>query len=220
MKQNTKNLKTLILAAAASLGVAATALAQDPLKAPPNPNAAAGLGLLGSTYAGLAWNYYQLKDGPPSVARGATGYFSQALADNLDLGVTYDWMRTRSAAFSTTEQKLGLSMTHYLKTDWGKPYLTAEVDHAWRNSGLGGKNGSWGLGAEAGVEFQASPMWFVTPFVGWDRETGFNRNDLRYGARTTVRFTRQWSVTATAQWLDVKRDVDRAGYSLGVNYHF
>ena len=67
MKQNTKNLKNLILAAAASLGLAASALAQDPLKAPANPGDPMQLSLLGSTYSGLAWNYYKLDDGPPSV---------------------------------------------------------------------------------------------------------------------------------------------------------
>lgn len=219
MNQKTKNLKTFILTAAATLGVAASAFAQDPMKSPPNPAAPTAQGLLGSTYAGLAWNYYKLNDGPPSVARGATAYFNQSLADNLDLGVGYDWMRTRAAGFSTTEQKLGLSMTSFVKTDWGKPFLTAGLDHAWRNSGLG-KHGSWGLGAETGVEFQATPVWSVAPFVGWDRETSFNRNDLRYGVRTNYRITKEWSVTAAAQWLDVKREVDRAAFSLGVNFHF
>jgi opacity protein-like surface antigen len=219
MNQKTNNLKNLILAAAVSLGFAASAFAQDPLKSPPNPNARTGEGLLGGTYTGIAWNYYKLNDGPPSVARGLSAYFNQALADNIDLGVNYDRLRARSAGFSTTEQKLGLSMTSFLKADWGKPFLTAGLDHAWRNSGLG-KHGSWGLGAETGVEFQANALWAVTPFVGWDRETSFNRNDLRYGVRSTVRLTRAWSVTGTAQWLDVKREVDRAGYSVGVNYHF
>jgi hypothetical protein len=220
MKPKTNNLKNLILTVAAALGVTASAFAQDPMKAPPNPATPTGQGLLGGTYAGIAWNYYKLEDGPPSAARGATAYFNQALANAIDLGVGYDWLRTRSAGYSSTEQKLNLALTSYAPTEWGKTFLTLGGDYAWRNSGLTGRHGSWGLGAETGVEVQASPVWFVTPFVGWDRETSFNRNDLRYGLRTTWRVTRRVSVTGTAQWLDVKREVDRAGYSLGMNYHF
>ncbi len=220
MNQKTKNLKNLILVAAASLGLAASALAQDPMKAPPNPAAPAPQGLLGSTYAGLAWNYYKLNDGPPSVARGYSAYLNQALAENLDLGAGYDWMRARAAGFSATEQKLNLSLTSYAKTDGGKAFLTGGVDHAWRRGDVTGSHDSWGLGAETGYEYQAAPTWVITPFIGWDRETGFNRNDTRYGVRTAVRLNRSWSVTGTAQWIDMKREVDRAGYSVGMNFHF
>jgi hypothetical protein len=220
MKQKIKSPKTIMLAATVTFGFAASAFAQDPAKAPPNPGAPVALGLLGGNYAGVAWNYYKLNDGPPAVARGATAFFNQSLDSNLDLGVDYDWQRARAAGFSTTEQKLGLSLTGYSKQDWGKPFVTAGVDHAWRRGEVTGRHGSWGLAAESGVEFQAAAAWVVSPFVGWDRETGFNRSDLRYGARTTYRFTREWSATATAQWMDFKRGVDRAGYSLGVNYHF
>ncbi len=220
MKQNTKNLKNLLLAATAAFGFAAAAHAQDPSKAPPNPGAPTALGLLGSTYAGVALNYFSLHNGPPSVARGATAYFSQSLDSNLDLGVTYDWVRAHAAGYSATRQDLGLSLTGYSRQSWGKPFVTFGLDHAWRHGDVTGRHGSWGLGAETGVEFQAAPAWVISPFVGWDRETGFNQSDLRYGVRTTYHITREWSVTATAQWMDYKRLVDRTGYSLGVNYHF
>ena len=220
MKQNTKNLKNLLFAAAASLGLTAFAVAQDPMKAPPNPAEPTNYGLLGSTYAGVAWNYYRLSDGPPSAARGLTADFNQPLADDLDFGVGYDWLRTRAAGFSTSEEKLDLSTTTYARTDWGKPFLTAGVDHAWRDGDFAGRSGSWGLEAETGIEFQAAPALAVGPLAGWERETGFNRNILHYGARTTYRMSREWSATTALQWLDEKRDTDRAEFTLGVNRHF
>src|SRR4051812_17925008 len=125
MKQNTKNLKTLILATATSLGLAATAFAQDPLKAPGNPGDPLQQSLLGSTYSGVAWNYYQLDDGPPSVARGASAYFNQRLRDSLDLGVDYEWVRARASDYSASRQQIGLSLANYAKQSWGKPYATA-----------------------------------------------------------------------------------------------
>ena len=220
MKQNTKNLKTLILATAAALGLAATAFAQDPLKAPANPGDPVQQSLLGSTYSGVAWNYYKLDDGPPSVARGVSAYFNQRLGDNLDLGVDYEWLRARASDYSASHQQLGLSVASFSKQSWGKPYASTGLNYAWRHGSVSGRRGSLGLGAETGVEFQAASAWTIAPFVGWDRQTGFNQNDLRYGARTTVFFTNRWSATATAQKMDYKRLVDRIGYSVGLNYHF
>lgn len=220
MNQKTKIAKNLILAAIATLGLSASAFAQDPMKAPPNPAAPTASGLLGSTYAGVAWNSYRLNDGPPSAGHGATAYFNQSLADDLDFSVSYDWMRAHSAVLSTTEQKLDWSVTGYTKQDWGKPFVTVGIAHAWRNGDVTGRHGSWGFGADMGIEFQAAPALAITPFVGWDRETSFSRNATRYGLRTTYRVSREWSVTATAQYLEVKRMANRAEYSLGLNYHF
>lgn len=220
MNQKTNHLKTLTLLATASLGFATSALAQDPMKAPLNPAAPVPQGLLGSTYAGVAWNYYDLRDGPPSVGRGATAYFNEALADNLDLGVGYDWARTTAAAFSTAEQKLDLSLTGYSKQTWGKPFVTFGIDHAWRHGNVVGRHGSWGMAAETGVEFQVAPALVVSPFIGWDRETSFSRNDMRYGVRTTYRVSREWSVTGTAQLVDLQHTADYTKFSVGVNYHF
>lgn len=221
MKQKTKPLKNLMLAAAASLGFAATAFAQDPAKAPPNPAAPAmPTGLLGSSYAGVTWHYLDLHGGPPGVAHGASADVNVALAPRLDLGVGYDWLRARAGGVSSYEDKLDLSLTGYLRQGWGTPYFKAGTGYAWRHGTFAGRRGSWGVAAEAGAEFAVAPAFAVAPFVAWDRETGFNRNQLHYGARASWRVTREWSVTAAARYIDATRAVDRGVYSLGVNYHF
>ena len=220
MKLTTKSFSTFLFATLASLGLVASALAQNPLKAPPAPGAANITGLLGSTYAGAAWNYYWLNDGPPSVAHGMTAYFNQALSDDLDLGVIYERTRTKGAGLSATEQKVALAATSYAKATWGKTFFSASIDRAWRRGDVIGRKGSWGIGAEGGIEAQVAQNFVLTPFIGWDRETGFNRNAARLGARATLHICRELSLTGQAQWLNYRRAADRAEYSVGMNYHF
>jgi hypothetical protein len=181
--------------------------------------------LAGATVQGAESWPFRVKDDNRLQTLGALWGFAlhetpRRRVDGLDFGVSYDWMRAHSAQASTTEQELAWSVTSYAQTAWGKPFVTVEVDHAWRNGAVTGRHNSWGLGTETGIEFQAARALAVTPFVGWDREASFSRNDLRYGIRTTYRLSREWGVTATPQYLDVKHMSDRTELSLGMNYHF
>ena len=214
-------LKLLLVAAAASLGLAVSATAQSANVAVPNPGAApAGQGLLGSAYVGFAGNYADLNGGPPSVARGFAFYYNQPLATGLDLTVDYNWMRAKAFGLKATEQRTDAILTGFVKQDWGKPFVSAGVDWDWVHTDFASSDNSFGLLVGTGVEFQVAPAFAVTPFVNFVRQTGYNQNEFDYGVKATYRLNHDWSVTAKAQYDDIRRTPNQMEYSLGVNYHF
>jgi opacity protein-like surface antigen len=216
------NLKLLVATLAATFALAASAGAQSANVAVPVPTAtpAGGQGLLGSGYSGLAGDYFKLRSGPASAARGFTLYYNQPLADGIDLTLDYDWARARASGFKTTEQKIDAIFTSFLKESWGKPYFSAGVDWDHRRGNFAITGNSIGLLAGTGVEFQVAPAFVLTPFVNFVRETHFNQNELDYGVKATYRLEQNWSVTAKAQYDDIRRSADRMEYSVGLNYHF
>lgn len=213
--------KILLVAAAASLGLAASAIAQSANVAVPKPSAApADQGLLGSAYVGFAGSYASLSGGPPGVAHGFGVYYNQPLSDGLDLTVDYNWMRARAFGLQATGQRTDAILTGFNKEEWGKPFCSLGVSGDWRHSDWAASRHSFGLLAGGGVEFQAAPAIAVAPYVNFVRQTGYNQNEFDYGVKATYRLTHDWSVTAKAQYDDIHHAPNQAEYSLGANYHF
>ena len=216
------NVKLLVATLAATFALAASAAAQSANVAVPVPSAASasGQGLLGATYTGISGNYFELKKGPPSVARGFSLDYNQPLTDGMDLTVGYDWARARASGFKTTEQKLDALFTAFSKLNWGKPFVSAGLDWDHRHGNFATSGSSIGLLVGTGVEFQVAPAFAVTPFVNLVRETHFNQNEADYGVKATYRLEQNWSVTAKAQYDDIRHLPNITEYSVGLNYHF
>jgi hypothetical protein len=221
MNKNTK-LKSLIRAAALSLGLVSAASAQSANVAVPNPaDTLPSGGLLGSRYTQVEFNYIDLTGGSPSVARGFGVNYNQPLQQNFDLIVGYDWARAKWAGVRLTQQDFEIGATAYTNLAWGRPFALAAVGWSWQDaSGVSYSDDSFTYKLGVGTEFQVAPALTVTPFVNFVRATSFNADEFELGAKATYRVTAEWSVTARAQYESVRHDKDSAEYSLGVNYHF
>ena len=219
MKQNT-NVISFILAAAVSLGLAASASAQSANVAVPTPSepAPAG-GLLGSRYTEVAYNYIDLTAGSPGVARGFTFDYNMPFKANVDLNLDYDWARAKYAGTRLTQQDVGVGATAYTNLSWGRPFALAAVGWQWQKGG-GSNDDSFTYKLGVGTEFQVAPAVVVTPFVNFVRATGFNDSEADFGVKTAYRVTKDWSVTARAQYDAVRHYKDSIEYSVGAAYHF
>ena len=154
MKQNT-NIKTLIFAAAVSLGAVSVAPAQSaPAMAPaPSPAPTEPLGgLLGSRYTEIGYNYIDLTGPGPKDANGFAVAFNQPLRSNLDLTLDYDWARTHYAGDHFTQQDAEIGATAYSSLTWGRPFALAAMWPAPLRSATGS-------GADSGVVLPGSHSW-------------------------------------------------------------
>jgi hypothetical protein len=221
MKQNT-NIKTLIFAAAVSLGAVSVAPAQSaPAMAPaPSPAPTEPLGgLLGSRYTEIGYNYIDLTGPGPKDANGFAVAFNQPLRSNLDLTLDYDWARTHYAGDHFTQQDAEIGATAYSSLTWGRPFALAAVGWEWgRGGGISDDSFRYKLGV--GTEIPVARPVVITPFVNFVRETGFNDNEVDFGVKAAYRVTKDWSVTARVQYDAVSHAKDAAEYMLGVAYHF
>ena len=219
MKQNTK-IKSFIFAAAVSLGVAMTASAQTAsatAPAPSQPEPAAGL--LGSRYTGVAYDYLDLSGTGPNHAQGLDLTFNQPLAANFDLNLGYDWARANYAGARYTQQDFEVGSTAYTNLNWGKPFALAAAGWDWARGG-GAHDDSFFYKVGVGVEFPVAGSFSVSPFVNFERATGFNENEFDFGVKAEYRVTREWGVAARVQYDSIQHASDQTEYTLGVNYHF
>ena len=205
------NVKKLVLAAAASLGLVASAAAQSMPAA-----ASAGGGLLGQNYAGVEYAYVRLNDGPPKVAHDYGFLFNQSLTDGLDLGVSYDYLHASALGMNVSQSTLGLALTGYIKQDWGKPFLQAGAGWMWQKGGRVNDN-SFVYLVGTGVEFPVGTAWAVAPFVNYrDARDIAGAHEWNYGVKTNYRISKEWSTSFT-----ISRNDDKdMRYAIGVNYHF
>ena len=205
-----------------SLGCAAAVRAQDPMKAPPNPaaDASSGYGLLGSNYAGLAFDYYALHQGAPSVAHGFSFTDRTVMGDRVDTTFDYDWLRTRSAGGTSLRNRVAAGLSSYAVTDWGKPFVESSLGWRWDKTG-GPAKSSLLYRAATGFEFKLAPRFALAPYVAFDRATRFNQNETGYGLRANYRLTSDWNLAFRTEYQDVSHtSADRTLVSLGANYHF
>lgn len=219
MKQKIST-KSLLIAAAVTLGFVTFASAQSANVSPPNPAAPAGQGLLGQTYTGLTFDYLMLKNGPPSAARGFTFTYNQALNDGFDATLDYQRLRSKAAGVSYTHQEVGADLTAFTTcASWGKPFLTAGVGEEWQRGG-GFSDHSFTYKFGGGVEFQPAPAIALSPYVNFVRATHFNQNEGEYGVRASYRMTNSVSLLAKVQYNDISHAPNSTQLSVGVNYHF
>ncbi len=192
MKQNT-TLKTFILAAAASLGFAASAFAQE---AEPVTG-----GFLGTRYVAAEGNLYDLHNSVPSHASGFTVAYNQPFSANIDVGADYVWSRATSDV-RYTEQEFNLNATAYKAYSWGKPFATAAAGWVWdraTTTAATAKDDSFAYKVGAGVEF-AFEHATVTPYVNLARAVSYNANALQGGVKIAYHLTREVALTVRAQY--------------------
>ena len=205
------NLKTLVLVAAASLGLVTAATAQS------MPAAAnAGGGLLGQNYSGVGFGYVHFDQGIPKIGHDYTFLFNQSLTDGLDLGVSYDYLRASALGVNGTQSTIGLNATGYLKQDWGKPFVQAGAGWLWQRAGSVREN-SFVYVIGTGIEFPVGTAFSVAPFVNYRaaKDIGGAR-EWNYGVKNTYRLSKDWSTSLT---VSINDDKDMT-YAIGVNYHF
>ena len=209
-------LSALILSAAASLGLAPNARAQSTMATPP-VETPAGLGLLGQTYAGLAYSYVHLDTSPVSADRYSFEY-NQPLNAGFDAVFNYD--RTQDGLLAG-DRGYGQSFDAALRAfstayTWGKPYVEAGIGYD-RTKYSGHRDDSFAWIAGAGIEFQATAALSVTPYIRYTRTDGLpDHNTADYGVKANYWLTKQWAVTGGIS-LDDSRNLS---YKLGVNVHF
>jgi hypothetical protein len=205
------NLKTLVLTAAASLGLVVSAAAQNLPAA-----ASAGGGLLGQNYVGTEFTYVHYDQGRPKLARDYGLAFNQALTTGLDLGVSDDYLRATQAGVSFRDNTASLDLTGYLDQGWGKPFLTGSGGWTWVNHGSA-KNHSYVYAFTTGVEIPVGSSVAVAPFVSYSAAPKIaSVHGWDYGVKTNYRMSKEWSTSFTISINDEKD----MGYAIGVNYHF
>ncbi len=219
MKQKIK-LSLTLLTAAATLGLARPARAQDatPATTMPAPEAH-NWSLLGSGYSGVAFTYDHVSGASPSEWRGFTFDVNQPLAAGLDFNLAYGWRRASDSAVRLTQQGISGGVTAFTALDWGKPYVQALAGWEWRD-GHGASDHSFAYTLGTGVEFQVAQALVLTPYVNFVRATSFNSSEVDFGVKTAYRLTKEWSVTAGVQYAAVRHAKDGTGLTLGVNYHY
>ncbi|HYP16584.1 MAG TPA: hypothetical protein VEQ65_05185 [Opitutus sp.] len=216
MKQNTQ-LKQFIFAAAVSLGVISTAVAQSANVAVPTPTEVAPSGLLGARYTEVAYKFVDLKG--DDDAHGFTVAFNQPLAAGFDLVASYDWVTADFGPFDAKVQDAEIGVKAFSQLSWAKPYVQAAVGWEWQKvASFREDSFFWKVGA--GAEFQVAPAFVVTPFVNFVRATEFHSSEIELGAKATYRLTEAWSLTARAQYEEVRHDANTTEYAIGAIYRF
>jgi opacity protein-like surface antigen len=209
-------LKSFILVAAASLGLATSALAaESPTTAP--ASSANALGLLGQTYAGLSYSYLHLDSSP--VNADSYGFeYNQALNTGFDAVFNYDWAQSGVVLGDRArEETLSAAVRAFCtKQTWGKPYIEAGIGYDWlKFASVKDRSFLWIAGA--GVEFQATPELTVTPFVRYVRAESYaDKDTVTYGVKANYWVNRQWAVSAGID----RNDSQDMGYKLGMNFRF
>ena len=215
--KNVNSYKTWILAAAVSLGLAASAHAQTTLPAEaPAPVAERTAGLLGQNYVSASVGFIDLDD-LDLDAQSYTLGVNQAVRDGLDAIFEYDYTRTDKFVGSRlTQHSLLLGARAFANYNGIKPYAEAGVGWVWQKFGST-RDDSFAWGAGVGAEFELSPVVAVTPFVRYTDVTEVSDGGTwDYGVKANVRVTDQFSVLGS-----VSRDDDQnLEYRVGVNFRY
>ena len=213
--KNIHSTKSFLLAAAASLGLAASAFAQTTAPAEP-ASAAHGSGLLGQSYASLSYGFIDL-DGTGVDANSFTLAFNQGVRDGLDSFLEYDYTRTDRILGSRLTQHSLLAGARVFTDYRGiKPYAEAGVGWVWQKFG-GASDNSFGWGAGVGAEIAVAPALTVTPFVRYtDVTEGSNNDSWEYGVKANY-----WLSEKLALQGGLSRDDDQnMVYRVGVNFRY
>jgi len=211
-------LKSLLLVAAATIGLAASAPADVmPAAAPAAPAAANALGLLGQTYAGLSYSYLHLDSSP--VNADSYGFeYNQALNSGFDAVFNYDWAQTGVVAGDRAREQLLSAALRAFSTSqtWGKPYIEAGIGYDWLRF-AGTRDHSFVWTAATGIEFQVTPDLTLTPFVKYNRTQSYaDKDTVTYGVKANYWVNRQWAVSAGID----RNDNQDMSYKIGCNFRF
>lgn len=214
MNQKT-TLKTIAGIAAVSLGLAVSAMAQTATSTDTTP-VSRGDSMLGQNYAGVAYDFTHVHDSALDNFNGFSFRYNQALSAGFDFTAGYAWGRSNEVAgVRAHQQEATLGVTIFSDYNGVRPYLEPGLGWAWAKVG-GAKDDSFLYYVGAGVEFQVTQPWTVTPYVQFVDATEWAGNTWNFGVKSAYRLTRDWSAT-----VDVSIDDDRnTGFALGAAYHF
>lgn len=213
MTKKTKIVKNLILLAATSLGAATLATAQttgdEPAVEPRHS-------LLGERYAGVDFVYTHVHDTPFDNVNGFALNYHQPMKPGFDFSLGYEWGRSNMAAGNRVkQQEFTASLTAYSDYNGMRPFIEPGVGWNWAKFGPA-KADSFFYFVGAGVEFQVSNPWVVTPYTQFVDATDYSGSTWNFGVKSSYRLNASWSAK-----LDVSVDDDRnTGLSVGLNYHF
>lgn len=207
--------KNLILAAAVSLGLSATAFAQDAnaVSAPAETRAS---GLLGKNYVGLEYGYVNLSD----TGIDANSYNFEAnynLREGLDGFLGYGYSRTESVAgIHGDASELFLGARSYLTSGRAKGYLELGAGWAWA-SAAGFSDDSFAWGAGVGAEIEVVSSLTVTPYVRYTDAVNFDSDGTwDFGVKGNY-----WFTSKLGAQLGFSIDDDRnTVVSAGVNFRY
>ncbi|MBA3848462.1 MAG: hypothetical protein C0502_00520 [Opitutus sp.] len=214
--KNIHSTNSLLLAAAVSLGLAASAFAQTTAPAAEPAPAERGAGLLGQNYASLSYGFIDL-DGTGVDADSFTLGFNRNVRDGLDAFLEYDYTQTDRVFGSRLRQHSLLAGARVFTNYQGiKPYAEAGVGWVWQEFG-NNREDSFGWGAGVGAEIELSPVVAVTPFVRYtDLTEGSGNGTWDFGVKANVRLTDKFTVLGS-----VSRDDDQnMEYRVGVNFRY
>jgi hypothetical protein len=215
--------KTLLIIAATTLGVATTALAQTAPGSMPTttvttdaPPTAARYGLLGERYAGVDYGYTHIHNSYLDNLNGFDFRYNQPMEPGFDFSLGYDWARSNEYGnVRAREEQATASVTAFTDFKGMRAFIEPGVGWTWSKTGASASDSFlWFVGT--GVEFQVMPRWVVTPYVRFDDATSHNRTSWNFGIKSAYRLTKSWGLN-----VDLTTDDDNnSGYTAGVNYHF
>jgi len=211
-----QKLKITLLAAVASLGLAASAAAQS---MPSTEGSSLSGGLLGQDYVSVGFTYTHFNKGLPKLGHDYSASVNKVLTSWLDIGMSYDCITASTSGTTIKTHKWDLSLVGYLSQSWGKPFVAASG--GW--STMRGTNikftdeDSHNYAFSTGVEVPVCSSISVTPFVRYSATPDFNQQGLwDYGVVANWRLFKEWS-TRVGFTID---EFKNTGYTIGVNYHF
>lgn len=217
---NQTKLKSFILAAAVSLGLASSAFAQNAGTQVPNPaNGDLSGGLLGASYAGVSFDYLDLRDGPPSAGRGFTLTLNQAMNPGFDTKLSLDYAKASAFGINANQKNLFASLVSFEKIAGATGYVELGAGWTWFKAGPFSDN-SFAFVVGTGAEFQVAQALTVTPYLNFVRRTGFNDSEYDLGVKAAYRVTQHWDLTAKVQQNFVRKDSDVTVFSIGANYRY
>ena len=208
--------RSLLLAAAVSLGLASLAGAAD------GASAASTAKLLGTRYAGVSVGYVDIS-GTGFDARNYGVEYNHVLASNLDLRLEADYLRSEGLGGALLRGRhysfRTLSAVGRTHTDWrgAKVYAEAGAGHSWFKSPLDFDDSSWLWLAGVGAEIAVTQSLTLTPFLRYQDATNFSDGDaLNYGTRAHYALNARFGLTG-----EVKRDDEKnVTYALGAALRF
>jgi opacity protein-like surface antigen len=214
--KNYTNLKSIVLVAAASLGLASSSFAQTTVPATEPAPVARPSGLLGQNYAALSYGFLDLDDSGVDANSVSLG-FNQAIRDGLDSMLEYDYTRTdRILGSRLTQHSVLIGARAFTNYNGIKPYAEAGVGWVWQKFG-GASDNSFAWGAGVGAEFELAPAFTLTPFVRYtDITEGSNNDAWEYGLKTNYWLTEKLALSG-----GISRDDDsNMLYRVGVNFRY
>lgn len=218
MKQNI-TLKSLLVAAACSLGLLSVVRADDSrfnsVDAAP---VTSDLSLLGQTHGTVSYSRINL-DGTSADANRYALELNQALADGFDAIVGYDYLRTGDIAGVHVSRHTATASLRAFSTAfaWGKPYAEAGLGHVWgRIAGVRDNSLLWRLAA--GAEFRAGARATVTPYVQYVETPDLAGTEGVWsgGVKGSYWIDRSWAVTAGLE----RDDEQNTAFMVGTNFRY